>query len=500
MRYNFSLTIVVKSVFLVHILLCLIGVISKSTSYAQDNPFLQFRQVYHFPDSSEIYHYNLLPLEKYGIMIVQEGVNRKWVIQRFDSQLTRVYSRQINFSTPQILRHSDQIGKTLYIQTRSKNSANHELIILDLESGNIDKLNIPRLIPIEYKTFHVIPPKIFMTGIYDRKPIVIQYDLESRRSKIMPGLYLKQQFIDQAFKDKLNRYILVVRHFNIKKKGLDVRIYTPESSQSKNFFISNSEDFNPDYVLAIDSTRLLGTFYTNNIDYPQGIFSLQLGENFPPRRTFFKDFSGYIQHLSPKQKQRYLRQKAKEVRKGKLPIIHQSVLVKSYNLDSGQVGISAENYHPYYESAQIPYTGIQGGWTSSSVMVGYQFNWILTALADMEGNLIWNQTTSRKGIMTPNLVSQSDFLINKNWWFAAWPKDGGLQYCIANKDSLMVDKRALNSNELTKFHKFSNLTIERIIPWDKNILLGVGKASLKDKPRSGSKIYWVLIKTNIAYD
>ncbi len=467
---------------------------------AQENLFLNYGATTNFIDSSQHYLYHLIPVEKYGALVVQEGFKRKWVIQRYDSQLTLVFSAQIKFASTQMLRHTDLVGNMLYMLTRSQHTAYHQLLMLNIENGELEAIHIPRILPMEYKTFHVLPPKVFMTGTIDRKPIVLLFDMHSRRNKVLPGIYQKRQFIDQAFKDNFGRYILVVRHTDSKKKGLDVRMFYPDSEEIENHFVDNTTDFNPDFVLAIDSTNMLGTFYTSNMDYPQGIFSLPLNRKAPPRRTFFKNFSGYVQHLSPREKQKYLRRKAKEVKKGKLPIIHQSMHVKPFNLEDGLVGISAENFHPYYESAQIPYANMHGFWSGASVMVGYQFNWMLTAVADMEGNIVWNQSAARKGIRTLELTSPTDFAIRQNWWLAAWPKDGELVYYFGNKDSILVDKHIVKTEALAKLTRFENLNMERMIPWDKNILLGIAKATVKDRQKTSPRIHWVLVKINAVYD
>jgi|GEM_PF-1736829 len=479
-------------------LACLLAFISDGVG--QENPFLGYGSMAEFIDSSQHYEYQLIPLQKQGALVVQQGFSRKWIIHRYDSQLVKQYTTQFRFATKQVLRHTDQIGTTLYMLTRAQHAAYHQLILLNIENGEMESIHIPKLLPMEFKTFHVLPPKVYMTGTVDRKPVVTQFDMDTRRNKILPAAYQKRQFIDQALKDKLGRYVLVVRQTDAKKKGLDVRIYSPESDQPETHFVAFAPDFNPDYLLAIDSTHLLGTFYTSNMDYPQGIFSQQMKGSSPPRRTFFKDFSGYVQHLSPREKQRYLRRKSKEVRKGQLPIIHQSMLVKPYPVSEKLVGISAENYHPYYESSQLPYSSSQGTWAMGSIMVGYQFNWLLTALADMEGNLIWNQTAARKGVRTLDISSPTDFVIADKWWMASWQKDGGLAYFLGNKDSLLVDKKELRTEQLARLTRFRKLNLERIIQWDKNILLGIGKASVKEPGKSTAQLHWLLVKIEIGYD
>lgn len=470
-----------------------------SAVFGQENPYLNFERYIHFPDSSDHYQYHLIPIGQYGSLIVQQGFGRKWVIQRIDSNLNVLYTSAFRFATSQVLRHTDQVGKTLYVQTRAKYSAYHQLLMIDLETGEAETIQIQRLLPMEYKTFHVLPPKIYMTGSHNRKPVVVEFDMDLRRSKVLPGIYQKRQFIDQAFKDKMGRYILVVRYMDVKKKGLDIRIFDPKEENQTSFFVANQPEFNPDFVLALDSNRILGTFYTNNMDYPQGIFSLELNGLTPARKTFFKDFSGYIQHLSPKEKQRYLRKKAREVKKGKLPIIHQSMLVKPYEIEDNLVGISAENYFPYYENPYMPYGNFQGYWSAGSMMVGYQFNWVLTALADMEGNLVWNQTAARNSVRTLDLQSPTDFAIQPNWWMAAWPKDGTLVYFFGSKDSLLVDKQAISTKDLTKTSGFNQIVLERIIPWEKSILLSIGKAYSKEKPKGDARLYWILVKTRVTY-
>jgi hypothetical protein len=475
------------------------SLLPKSEVWGQENPYLNFERHIHFLDSSDHYQYHLIPIGQYGSLIVQQGFGRKWIIHRLDSQLNAVYTTQFRFASSQVIRHTDQVGQTLYIQTRAKNAAYHQLLMIDLETGDAEAMQIQRLLPMEYKTFHVLPPKIYMTSMHDRKPIVVEFDMELRRSKVLPGIYQRRQFIDQAFKDKMGRYVLVVRHMDVKKKGLDIRIIDPKKESQTSFFVANQPEFNPDFVLAMDSSHVLGTFYTSNMDYPQGIFSLELSGLAPARKTFFKDFSGYIQHLSPKEKQRYLRKKAKEVKKGKLPIIHQSMLVRPYEVNDNLVGISAENYHPFYENPYMPYGNFQGYWSAGSMMVGYQFNWVLTALADMEGNLIWNQTAARKSIKTLDLQSPTDFTIQPNWWLAAWPKDGTLAYFLGSNDSLLVDKQAITTKEFCKTTGFNQIVMERIIPWQKSILLSIGKAYLKEKPKGDARLYWILVKTRVTY-
>jgi hypothetical protein len=339
--------------------------LQSNTLSAQLTQPLRFEAVHKSSD----FDYIVLSMKEHGLALMHQidkykGSSDFWEIILLDSALKKIWSSEIELNNQLSMIGFDYINKEVFFLFRmgSGDQGALHLIEIDVQEQVITKYVIEPKLNFKLAYFNIIGRSAVLAGYVARQPTVFLHGLNTGRSKVVPGFFMKNtELLDIRANLNGTFNTLVMDKSSSEKNKLVIKTL----DESGTVIIDDAIDIDPGKSLLSGVTSTLlrddllvtGTWGLPNGRTALGIYTV-LVDPFNKETVQYYDFSEFNHFLDFNSSRKAARIKAKANRRkkaGKLPSF--SVYVNTARLAEHPDGfiVLSEVYTP--NSTQNSYFG-----------------------------------------------------------------------------------------------------------------------------------------------
>ncbi len=337
-------------------------------------------------------------------------------VTRIDTSFRQLWSGFIEIDNDMNLVDSETGPRFVFLLLRNRISAyaSFQILSIDKVNGSNILYKVSSQIPMIPMEFKVTGNTALIAGYFNQRPLVLHYDLLTRRTKILPGFFNTPGEITQLTVDEQGfvEVIFSMRMFE-KKKELWVRTFDPAGNLVQNTVLRASDRRNLIFgrsVVLGDGRKVVAGVYGNRFSaYSRGVFIASVPVDTDPEILYYNysDLKYFFNYLkSGKQKRLKERIERKKV-KGKEARFNYRLLVHELVPHDGQYLLLGEAFYPKYRY----YTSSYGGGPyrapilfgmplarSEPVFDGFQYTHAVILAIRPDGQLAWDNSFEIDGI------------------------------------------------------------------------------------------------------
>ena len=351
----------------------------------------------------------VIPLGERGLLYLtrsQEPVDRfayRWQFVHCDTNLREKWRGEYLLTADQDIKAYHPDGHLLYLLFGKLNSFDHIMYQINLEDGSVVVDNIYALLKVNFDDIFVANDDVLLQGQLNGRPVVLHYDLNSRRSRVLSSIYALNTEIDDIYVDPFTAQLHVTMvAYRRRKSRLIENIYAPGGDLISSREVPSPRDRN---LLAARLATpapgrqlMVGTYSDQSLYYPQGTFTVnrqaEAGGGEATEMNDFTALDNFFNHLKPTRQQRIKRRIFRRQEKGKDFRVRYRFLVHDLLPVGDHYLFVAESYYPQYRSEAMRGGYMQPGYGTYRVFDGYRYTHVFLCLLDQKGHMVWDNSVT----------------------------------------------------------------------------------------------------------
>ncbi|GCC53372.1 hypothetical protein SanaruYs_36150 [Chryseotalea sanaruensis] len=391
-------------------------VLTSAVSFAQVEQIDRFEVPINYLTSG----YEVTSLLHDGILLHRvnsSDLSQEFEIIKLDTLFNQRWRGAIPFDKNFTITHKKFFKNSLYILARGNSYYDFILIKVDQETGRYTQYKLRNYIPFVPSEFQVNDRLGIIGGYFNKIPIVVLFDFELLRLKILPGLFNEIGELAQikVHQDNTFDILLCARYFN-REKTIWIKSYTPEGD----FIIQKvlPTDGNKSLVFgrinqSVDDTKIVAGVYGNrNSEYSKGLFVAAIDPFGDSQVKYynFADLENFFSYMKINRQKRVKYRIDKRKNKGKENRFNYRLLVHELVPYKDQFILLGEAFYPKYKSIDRSispgfFSRSGYGYSGNSEMIfdGYRYTHATVLAFDVNGKLQWDNTFEINDVKTFNL-------------------------------------------------------------------------------------------------
>ena len=363
-----------------------------------------------------------------GLMVVTETVaknngNFLWHITKLDTALALEWKTSLEVNTVTQLIGYEYFGGKFYVLASTSQFRPQDLKVFEFDQeGNIEDFDISTVFPIGLAYFEVVGKTLILGGNVNGKPVIVTYDLEERKPRVLPGFYEdRNEIMDVFIDDEEQLFTVILRERLITKQlGIRAKTFTSEGLLVQDVVLNSEDKRNlvdgASSSFAHGIQLIAGTHSKKNTAFSKGLY---LSKFINGRQQFiefydYADLENFFGYHNTKREERIKRRIEKRRQLGKKKQFNYRLLVHDIiETDNANIMV-AEAYYPRYSNNGY-YAGAFGAPNFARPItnfLGYKYTHAIVVAFDNQGKILWDHSFKIKGKLSYSLdkfVSVSSF-------------------------------------------------------------------------------------------
>ena len=385
--------------------------------------------------------YQAMPLGEKGVLLISKPDKGSYNVQKFDTNLERVWSIDGNVEDNLDYIASSYDGQSVFLLFSKYRSSLYQIVKVNVGPGFVETFTINTLDRFEITDFKTLGYSVFMAGMVRNEPVLLHTLLTTSQTKVLPSAIKGSNAIQSIEVDTLNH--LINACFAV-KKGRQTKIVARSYEETGELYTQVSVDPEDDYSLLSgrlqvlnDSVRMvIGTYGYRNMQSAnnaasQGLYISKIINNdviFTQYHSFtdFKNFFNFMNEREQEKMERRIRKKKESgddvklnyrllvhdiVPRGDNFLLVAEVFYPEYRYQNpnimGGMGYGGMMGYPFGMGLYNPYlwNPMYGGGRGFNQQVFYGFTYTHAILADVNqnGKLVWDNSISFENVKSMDL-------------------------------------------------------------------------------------------------
>lgn len=353
-------------------------------------------------------------LQEEGLLLhrrISSGGKDEYAITKLDTAYQRTWQGFIplnsNFSIVKKQFHKSKfcmllVGKTLY---------DFQIIIFDEKTGTYSRYDLRNYIPFSPTEFEVNDFSAIIGGYYNRVPIVVHFDFNTLRLKILPGLFSEIGQLDQIkmYDDNTFDVLVCARYFN-REKTLWIKSYSPEGDFINQLVLQaegNKSLLFGRILRTPDNLKIVaGAYGQRNSEYSKGLFVTSITPFGDQQLRYhnFADLENFFSYMKENREKRIKGRIDRRRTKGKVSRFNYRLLVHELIPYQNQFILLGEAFYPKYQNINNAYGFFTYGSSSNAgsnlIFDGYRYTHATVLGFDANGTLLWDNSFEINDVKT----------------------------------------------------------------------------------------------------
>lgn len=403
------------SVAFMRIILSVIFIITVCSSYgqvAQPNRFEVEMDIFDDP-------YEVLSGEESGILLYRamdkfKSGQELWEFVKLDTALREDWSKEYYIDLDYEYRGYDYHSGNFSLLFEINQYNTHDLMLIQLNAvtGDTTYHRIKNLVAIELHEFEMSRTAAIIGGYYNNNPVVIHYDLATKKTRVLPGVYGDKTEIVQLKVEGDYIKILASTRTLDKKNTLALKTYDRNGEYLYNYVFEPKDEtgliFGRIANTGFDANLICGTYGHRRSDYSRGLFLARHRENEKQELEYFDfaDLENFFTYMKAKRQTRISNKISRKKIKGKKAKFNYRLLVHDVLENDGNFIMIGEAFYPRYESTSY-YSGYgsswgrySGGGQTVSSFAGYKYTHAVIVGFNKQGKMLWDNSFEIEDVQT----------------------------------------------------------------------------------------------------
>jgi hypothetical protein len=501
--------------------------LSAELLYSQATQTARFEREQKNSDSD----YIVISLQKEGLALVRdidkykEG-KQKWEIIRVDTTLQQVWLVEMEIENRLRLVGYDYRDNLIYLLYREGDheASNLTLFTIHTQSQVAGRYTIKQEITFKVTHFSALANVITLGGYVSNEPAVLLYDLQTEKTKLVPGFFItNSELLDLRVNTNNTFNALIMDRSNKQNKKLLLKTFdaTGAALLEDEMEIENDRTILSGITSTLVNDELLvaGTWSEGNSKQASGVFTSLIDpfNNQPINYYDFGRFDHFVDYLNEKRADKIKARSIEAAKIGKVPEYKTYAVPMRLDEQAEGFGLLLEVYQPSSNFSPYPYNGGFGPPMYAYSPYGYnpfmnryynapyQYNqpapgdtkMLHAALAvfDRTGKPKYDYGLKLDNLKTNTLEQTSDFLFYKDEVAMAFKKEKEVHILRSLDNEIEYDTVVSKLNSPTETVRHESESVSYIRSWYNNAFYVWGYQTLRDASRgaleSGKQVFYI---------
>ncbi len=292
-------------------------------------------------------------------------------------------------------------------------SKNLKILKLNLENGDTTHFTIKNLVPIQLTEFEMTPKAALLGGYFNSNPLVIYYNLETQKSKVLPGIYENRtELIQLKVEEEKETFIVIVSEKTFDRRNtLGIKTYDFEGNLLSNTKLDPEFDrslvFGRAAEFDYDGSLIAGTYSGKRSSYSQGLFVATIDPQEKQKVNYYNyaDLENFFSYMKAKRQKRIANKIERKKVKGKKIKFNYRLLVHDIIENNGQYIMLGEAFYPKYNNT-ASYAGISAYSSPGnygSYFAGYRYTHAIVIGFNNKGKILWDNSFQIEDVLSLSL-------------------------------------------------------------------------------------------------
>lgn len=431
-----------------------------------------------------------------------------WNFVLLDTALNITWQKDVYMEKNISYKGYDYAMGSYYFLFQHTSSSSKDLKMMQMtgDTGDTLRYTIKNLVPLSLTEFEVTNGAALLGGYYNSEPVVIHYNLDENKTKVLPGIFgSKTELVQLKVEDNSITVLVSDRTFD-KRNTLTIKNYDVEGEYL------NTYRFDPDFDKGLVFGRIadvedianlvVGTYGAKRSDYSRGLFLGVVNDEGQQNIEYFNyaDFENFFNYMKVNRQKRVSDRIDRKKIKGKKVKFNYRLLVHEIYKQGDIYILLGEAFYPKYSNTSS-YGGFNPnqyggyGYGQNDYMpvnfAGYRYTHSVVAAFDSKGNMLWDNSFEIEDVVSFSL---------EQFVHASFTNEGiVLLYLYDNKirskiiqGSEVVEGKKFDDIKLSfqddQVNKYSTNKIGGLEKWYGNTFIAYGVQRIKNLKDSGVQL------------
>ncbi len=369
--------------------------------------------------------FTVIPGEENGLMLVTETSRTQsdglqWMLQGIDTSLNIVWKRSLVTPFGSYFKGYEYSDDHYYLLFGTSEYRREDMSMWRINAATTDtvRYEINTVFPIDLKYFEIVGNTAILGGYAFYKPVILLFDMTTRRPKVLPGIYNNfSEILDVVPNDDLRIFtVIMTERMPNKLNTVSIKSFTSDGTLIQNRNLLPGEDKS---LLDGASTTFLsgyqyvaGTYARKKSEFSRGLYLARLKNGIQEFIEYhnYGDLNNFFSYMSDRREQRVKERIKRRKSLGKKIRFNYRLMVHDIIERDNEYILVGEAYYPRYRSATTtygrPYAGFGGYGMPNSFnpyFIGYRYTHAVVVGFSKSGDILWDNSFEINDVQTPVL-------------------------------------------------------------------------------------------------
>lgn len=446
--------------------------------------------------------------EEIGLLVVEQTENRSkegfnWAFHSVDTSLTELWNKVLPVPFESYLLGYEYHDGFYFLLFNTSRYRSEDLLVykIDAISSDFVKMEIHTVFPIQLTFFEVLDDNILFAGYTNYRPVLLTYNMEEQKPKVVPGFYDTNSDILDIIIDDESRMFTVIQQEKMKNRRYTIvaKTFTSTGDLIQQNSISPGDKQN---LVDGSSTTfyggfqyISGTYSKKASHYSRGLYLAKFvnGKQLFIKYHEYSDLNNFFGYLTDKREKRVKDRIERKRDKGKNPKFSYRLLVHDIIQRGDEFILIAEAYYPRYSN----YSNYSSPsyWPGDSrynpSFVGYKYTHAIVVSFDRNGNIIWDNSFEINDVETYGLEEFVAVSTYEDKIVMMYLEENAIRSKVIQGKEI-VEGKTLNPIRLTYTAdevKSKDPEVEGLEEWFDQTLYAYGEQRIRNEQGEGGKFY-----------
>lgn len=377
--------------------------------------------------------YYVAPAEEKGLMLFREPERKYdegftiWEFVSVDTALNIRWTKEYKIDYDYLLNGYAHSGDFMYVLFRMGTGSkdNYNVIKMNLSTGDTTHHILNRLMPVELSEFEVINGAILLGGHVNYRPVVLYYDINNNKSKVLQGVYRNDsELIEMELDQKLGTFnVLVSARTPDRLYTITLLTYNASGDLLQSVKLQPREDtsliFGHSTGFRDGKRYIAGTYSHKRSSYSRGIYIAHVDTRGKENIQYYSyaDLKNFFDYMKAGRQARVKKRIERKKIKGKKARFNYRLLVHDIIETDGQFVLIGEAFYPRYNNSLF-----YGGFLdfgrddyNNANLIGYNYTHAIVIGFDKQGKLLWDNSFEINDVLSYELKQFVHASVEKNY-------------------------------------------------------------------------------------
>jgi len=363
----------------------------------------------------------VLSAKEDGVLLYQpkdkfEAGFQKWQFIKLDTTLNQEWVREYGIDRNYFYKGYEYRNHSYFFLFQAIDQRSHDLLMVQMNEYTGDTLmhTVKNLVQLNLTIFEMSNNSVLIGGYYNQEPVVMHYDLISKKTKVLPGIFGdRTELVQIKIEQGVIKILISALTFD-RRNTLTIKTYDYEGNYIDNFTFVPEDDIAliNGRIAEIDraGTIISGTYGVRRSEYSRGLFIAQhqADEEQVLKYFNFADLDNFFTYLRAKRQTRIDNKITRKKVNGKKIKFNYRLVVHEI-IESGDNYIMlGEAYYPKYSNSS--YNTNNSNYSNNgsysfmpTSFAGYRYTHAVVIGFDKTGQKLWDNSFQIEDVLTYDL-------------------------------------------------------------------------------------------------